>query len=252
MVVGAGVAGLSLALRLAVHGPVTVLCAADLGQQAASAWAQGGVAAAVGADDSPGLHAEDTLAAGDGLCAPAATARITAEGPRAIERLIALGARFDHTAQGALKLGLEAAHSRRRIVHAQGDGTGREVLRTLIDAVRRTPAISVVEGLDARRLLLDDKGAAAGVLAADSAGRPVPVRASAVALATGGLGGLYAHTTNPAGALGGGIAMAARAGAVLADMEFVQFHPTAPGRRPRPHAPGQRGGARRRRLARER
>ena len=227
VVIGAGVAGLSTALRLAEHGRVTVLCAADLGQQAASAWAQGGVAAAVGADDSPTLHAEDTSAAGDGLCAPEATRRITAEGPPAIERLIALGARFDRTAEGALKLGLEAAHSRRRIVHAQGDGTGREVLRTLIEAARRTRAITVLEGLDARRLLLDAQGAAAGVLAADASGSAVMLRSGAVVLATGGLGGLYAHTTNPAGALGRGLAMAARAGAALTDMEFVQFHPTA-------------------------
>ncbi len=227
IVVGAGVAGLSTALRLAEHGPVTVLCSAGLGLQAASAWAQGGVAAAVGPDDSPALHAEDTLAAGDGLCAPDATGRITAEGPRTIERLIALGARFDHTAQGALKLGLEAAHSRRRIVHAQGDGTGREVLRTLIKAARRTPALTILEGVDAQRLLQDANGAVAGVLAADRCGQPLALRARAVVLATGGLGGLYAHTTNPIGAVGQGLAMAARAGAVLADMEFVQFHPTA-------------------------
>ena len=227
VVVGAGVAGLSTALRLAEHGPVTVLCAAGLGQQAASAWAQGGVAAAVGAADSPGLHAQDTLDAGDGLCAPEAAARITAEGPQAIERLVALGARFDRTAGGALKLGLEAAHSRRRIVHAQGDGTGREVLRTLIEAAQRTPAITLLEGLDARRLLQDGHGAVAGVLAADAAGRAVTFRSGAVVLATGGLGGLYAHTTNPAGAVGRGLAMAARAGATLQDMEFVQFHPTA-------------------------
>ena len=227
VIVGAGVAGLSAALALAEHGPVTVVSSANLGQQAASAWAQGGVAAAVGADDSPRLHAEDTLAAGDGLCLPQAAARITAAGPAAIDRLIALGARFDRTAEGELKLGLEAAHSRRRIVHAQGDGTGREVLRALIDAARRSGAITLLEGYDARRLLLDDQGAVGGVLAADPSGRPATLRSAAVVLATGGLGGLYAHTTNPAGALGRGLAMAARAGAVLADMEFVQFHPTA-------------------------
>ncbi len=227
LVVGAGVAGLSTALRLSEHGPVTVLCSANLGEQAASAWAQGGVAAAVGADDSPTLHAKDTLAAGDGLCAPEAAARITGEGPRAIERLIALGARFDYTADGALKLGLEAAHSRRRIVHARGDGTGREVLRTLIEAARRTPSITILEGLDARRLLQDAHGEVVGVLAADAAGRAVALQSDAVVLATGGLGGLYAHTTNPASALGRGLAMAARAGAILQDMEFVQFHPTA-------------------------
>ncbi len=227
IVVGAGVAGLSTALRLAEHGPVTVLCAAELGQQAASAWAQGGVAAAMGADDSPELHAQDTMAAGDGLCAPDATRRITGSGPAAVERLAELGARFDRAADGTFKLGLEAAHSRRRIVHAQGDGTGREVLRALVEAAVATPNITILERIDARRLLLDAKGAVAGVLAADSDGHAVELRSSRVVIATGGLGGLFAHTTNPSGALGQGLAMAARAGAVLADMEFVQFHPTA-------------------------
>ena len=140
---------------------------------------------------------------------------------------MALGARFDRTAEGRLKLGLEAAHNRRRIVHAQGDGTGREVLRTLIEAALRTPGVTLLERLDARRLLLDRQGRVAGVLAADAGGAPVALRSSRVVLATGGLGGLYAHTTNPAGALGRGLAMAARVGAMLADMEFVQFHPTA-------------------------
>ncbi len=227
IVVGAGVAGLSTALRLAEHGPVTVLCAAELGQQAASAWAQGGVAAAMGADDSAELHAEDTLAAGDGLCAPVATRRITASGPAAVKRLAELGARFDRAADGSFKLGLEAAHSRRRIVHAEGDGTGREVLRALVEAALNTANITVLERVDARRLLLDAEGAVAGVLAADPAGQALELTSSRVVIATGGLGGLYAHTTNPSGALGQGLAMAARAGAVLADMEFVQFHPTA-------------------------
>ncbi|WP_158915979.1 L-aspartate oxidase [Caulobacter sp. S45] len=227
IVIGAGAAGLSAALRLAEYGPVTVLCAADLGQQAASAWAQGGVAAAVGADDAPELHAQDTLAAGDGLCAPEATRRITAAGPSAVDRLAEIGARFDRAADGSFKLGLEAAHSRRRIVHAQGDGTGREVLRALVEAAVRTRNIILLERIDARRLLLDANGAVAGVLAADRDGTALTLRSGRVVIATGGLGGLYAHTTNPSGALGLGLAMAARAGAVLADMEFVQFHPTA-------------------------
>jgi L-aspartate oxidase len=227
IVVGAGAAGLSTALAMADEGPVTVLCAADLGLEAASGWAQGGVAAAVGVDDTPELHAEDTLAAGDGLCAPEATRRITGAGAGAVARLAALGARFDRDAEGRLKLGLEAAHSRRRIVHAQGDGTGREVLRALIAAATAHPRITVMERVDARRLLLDREGRLAAVLAAAPDARPIVLRSSRVALATGGLGGLYAHTTNPRGALGRGLAMAARAGAVLADMEFVQFHPTA-------------------------
>jgi L-aspartate oxidase len=227
VIVGAGLAGLSTALRLAEHEPVVVLTAAPLGEQAASAWAQGGVAAAVGADDAPDLHRHDTLAAGDGLCETDAVAAIVQSGPAAIEGLIRLGARFDCRDDGALKLGLEAAHSRRRIVHAEGDRTGREILRAVIAAVQRQPRITVMEGMDVRRLPLNAQGAVAGVLAVGPDGAAATLLASRVVLATGGLGALYQHTTNPAGALGRGLAMAARAGAALADMEFVQFHPTA-------------------------
>jgi len=227
VVVGAGLAGLSTALRLAEHEPVVVLTAAPLGEQAASAWAQGGVAAAVGADDAPDLHGRDTLAAGDGLCAAEAVEAIVRAGPAAIERLMRLGARFDRRHDGDLKLGLEAAHSRRRIVHAEGDGTGREILRAVISAVRRQPRITVMEGVDVRRLRLSAHGAIAGLLAAGPDGAALTLLASRVVLATGGLGALYEHTTNPAPALGRGLAMAGRAGAALADMEFVQFHPTA-------------------------
>jgi len=227
VIVGAGLAGLSTALRLAEHEPVVVLAAAPLGEQSASAWAQGGVAAAVGADDAPGLHGLDTLAAGDGLCSGEAVQAIVQEGPAAIEHLMRLGARFDRRDDGRLKLGLEAAHSRRRIVHAMGDGTGREILRAVMDAVRRQPRITVMEGVDVRRLRLNTQGAIAGLQAMGPDGAQVILLASRVVLATGGLGALYAHTTNPTQALGRGLAMAARAGAALADMEFVQFHPTA-------------------------
>jgi L-aspartate oxidase len=227
VVVGAGLAGLSTALRLAEHEPVVVLTSAPLGEQAASAWAQGGVAAAVGLDDAPDLHVSDTLAAGDGLCAAEAVEAIVQAGPAAIADLLGLGARFDRVDDGQLRLGLEAAHSRRRIVHAQGDGTGREILRAMIAAVRRQPRITVMEGVDVRRLRLSAQGGIAGLLAAGPDGAPLTLLASRVVLATGGLGALYRHTTNPALALGRGLAMAARAGAALADMEFVQFHPTA-------------------------
>jgi L-aspartate oxidase len=227
VVVGGGLAGLSTALRLAEHEPVVILTAAPLGEQAASAWAQGGVAAAVGLDDAPDLHVSDTLAAGDGLCAAEAVDAIVQAGPAAIADLLRLGARFDRVDGGQLKLGLEAAHSRRRIVHAQGDGTGREILRAMIAAVRRQPRITVMEGVDVRRLRLSGQGAIAGLLAAGPDGAPLTLLTSRVVLATGGLGALYEHTTNPATALGQGLAMAARAGAALADMEFVQFHPTA-------------------------
>ena len=234
IVIGAGLAGLMAALHLAPE-PVLVLSAAPLGQQAASAWAQGGLAAAIGADDSPELHLADTLAAGDGLCDPAVARRIVEAGPALVDELLALGARFDRVVGGTLRLGLEAGHARRRIVHASGDGSGREILRAVIDAVRRTPSITVWEGVAATRLVLRH-GAVAGVLvqaARASSGRSGGadssriLRSSRVVIATGGLGGLYEHTTNPAGALGHGLMLAARAGAALADLEFVQFHPTA-------------------------
>jgi L-aspartate oxidase len=227
VVIGAGLAGLMTALRLAEHEPVVVLTSQPLGEGAASGWAQGGVAAAVGADDSAALHADDTLGAGDSLCDPDAVQRITGAGADTIARLIALGARFDTTPDGALKLGLEAAHSRRRIVHANGDSTGREILRAMVQAAQACEDIAILEGVDARRLLLDANGAVAGVLAAGPDGSALTLRTARVVIATGGLGGLYAHTTNPRTALGQGLAMAARAGAELADMEFVQFHPTA-------------------------
>jgi L-aspartate oxidase len=227
VIVGAGLAGLSTALRLAEYEPVVVLAAAPLGEQAASAWAQGGVAAAVGADDAPDVHGRDTLAAGDGLCSSEAVEAIVQAGPAALEDLMRRGARFDRGEDGQLKLGLEAAHSRRRIVHAEGDGTGREILRALIAAVRRQPRITVMEGVDVRRLRLSAQGGVAGLLAAAPDETPLTVLATRVVLATGGLGALYQHTTNPTLALGRGLAMAARAGAALADMEFVQFHPTA-------------------------
>ena len=226
IIIGGGLAGLMAALHLAPE-PVLVLSRAPLGEQAASAWAQGGLAAAIGADDSVDLHLADTLAAGDGLCDAAVARRIVQAGPALVDELLALGARFDRTPDGAVRLGLEAGHGRRRIVHAAGDGSGREILRTVIRAVRRTPSITVWEGLSATRLVLRD-AAIAGVLAhAAGQGSPRVLRSSRVVIATGGLGGLYEHTTNPSGALGQGLMLAARAGAALADLEFVQFHPTA-------------------------
>lgn len=224
LIVGAGLAGLLTALHLAPR-PVTILTAGALGTLSSSAWAQGGVAAAVGPDDSTELHVADTLAAGAGLCDPDAVRRIVEAGPAAIETLARYGTRFDRDADGALRVGLEAAHSRRRIVHATGDGAGREIVRALVAAVQATPSITVLEGLSARRLLMD-VGQVCGVLA-QRRGESVVLRASRVVLATGGVGGLFRHTTNPSGAYGAGIAMAALTGAALRGMEFVQFHPTA-------------------------
>ena len=224
VIIGGGLAGLVTALRLAPQ-PVILLAKTPLAQGAASAWAQGGVAAAVGEDDDPALHAADTLAAGDGLSDPAVAARIAAAAPAAIAELQRYGVAFDRDAQGRFALGLEAAHGRRRIVHVTGDGTGAAIMRALVAAVAATPSITVVEGLEARRLLVDDRGIS-GVLAAGPWSACL-LATRRVVLATGGLGGLYAHTTNPLGAIGQGVALAGRAGAALCDMEFVQFHPTA-------------------------
>lgn len=226
IVVGAGIAGLSAALRLSAFGPVRLIAAQPLGSGAATGWAQGGMAAAVGADDHPSLHAADTVAAGDGLVVPEAASRITAAAPEAIAWLSGLGAAFDRDEHGGLKLGLEAAHSRRRIVHAGGDSTGAAVLAALTAVVRDTPQIEVAV-LRLRRLLIDANGAVGGVLATDASGRGVLLRGARVVLATGGVGGLFPHTTNPLGATGAGLTAAALAGAQLADLEFVQFHPTA-------------------------
>jgi L-aspartate oxidase len=224
LIIGGGVAGLTVALRLAPL-PVLVLAKTPLGTEASSGWAQGGVAAALGADDDPALHCADTLAAGGGLCDPEITRRVTAAAPAAVEALRFYGVCFDTDATGRLRLGLEAAHSRRRIVHAAGDGSGREIMRALAGAVRATPSITVLEGVEARRIPVAD-GAVAGVLAA-SRSDAVLLPTGRVVIATGGVGGLFLHTTNPLGSFGQGLALAARAGATLADLEFVQFHPTA-------------------------
>lgn len=224
VIIGGGVAGLAAALFLAPR-PVLLITRAPLGADGSSPLAQGGMAASMGADDDADLHLADTLAAGDGLCDAPMARRILEAAPAAITDLARIGTRFDRDGAGALALGLEAAHSRRRIVHADGDATGRELVRALAAAVRACPSVTVMENVEARRLLVAD-GAMAGVLLASPAG-PMVLPARQVVLATGGLGGLYTHTTNPHSSFGLGLAMAARAGAELADLEFVQFHPTA-------------------------
>ncbi|WP_201838072.1 L-aspartate oxidase [Microvirga zambiensis] len=229
VIVGGGIAGLATALQLAPL-PVTLLVASPLGQHASTPLAQGGIAAALGDDDHPALHAADTLQAGAGLSDPDVAARVTEAATSCIEWLIAQGAGFDRAGSDAqLILGLEAAHSRRRIVHADGDRTGKRVLETLIQAARSAPSIQIMENRRVTNLALDANGAVAGVFCVgpDTGAEPVLVLGRAVVLATGGIGGLYAHTTNPLSAQGGGLALAARAGAVLRDLEFVQFHPTA-------------------------
>ncbi len=223
-VVGSGIAGLVTALTLAPQ-PVVLLTRAALGAESSSGWAQGGIAAALGPDDSTELHLADTLAAGDGLCDAAAARAILSETASAVAALERFGVRFDRLADGALQFGLEAAHSRKRIIHADGDGTGAAIVRALTAAVRACPSISVKEGVEVRRLLTSE-GAIAGLLCAGPDGA-FTLPATRVVLATGGVGGLYDASTNPAGNFGQGVMLAARAGAGLSDMEFVQFHPTA-------------------------
>ncbi|TGV11323.1 L-aspartate oxidase [Mesorhizobium sp. M8A.F.Ca.ET.173.01.1.1] len=224
IIIGGGIAGLMTALDLAPE-PVLILSRTLLGADTSSTWAQGGLAASLGHDDDAALHLADTLAAGDGLCNRRMAKRILQAAPSAIEGLASLGVPFDRMSTGSLRLGLEAAHSRRRIVHAHGDGSGREIMRVLIAAVRSTPSIVVVEGVEARRLAVRDN-AIRGVWASCSLGS-VFFASRRVVLATGGIGGLFLDSTNPPGSCGQGLALAARAGAVLSDLEFIQFHPTA-------------------------
>jgi L-aspartate oxidase len=224
LVVGSGVAGLHTAWRAAVHGDVLVLTKRTL-FDSSTAYAQGGIAAALGAGDSPELHRQDTLAAGAALCDGAAVQVLVEEGPARVRDLYAAGAHFDLDPSGKFKLGREAAHSRKRIVHARGDQTGAEVARTLIARVRETPNVEVLEMARVLDLIVDhDRCVGARV---SVAGRATEILADATVLATGGCGQVYRYTTNPQVATGDGFAVAHRAGARLSDMEFVQFHPTA-------------------------
>ena len=225
LVVGAGLAGLAAAMAVAPRKAL-VIAPDSLSGVSASAWAQGGVAAALSEGDDPSLHAADTIAAGAGLTDPAMADLLAREGPEAVRWLASLGAPFDRDAKGGFSQGLEAAHSRPRIARVKGDQAGRAVMRAVATAAMAAPHIDVREGVRARALLRDGQGRVRGVLA-ESDGRLVRIEADAVVLATGGIGGLYAVTTNPPGAVGEGLALAALAGADIADPEFVQFHPTA-------------------------
>ena len=225
LVVGSGIAGLIAALELSARYDVTVVTKAALAESN-TRWAQGGIAAAMFDDDSAASHAADTLAAGAGLCNPNAVNILCTEGPARIRDLIRLGVPFDQTPSGDLARGLEAAHSKARILHAGGDATGLSVETTLVRAVRNTPRITVLEHTFALDLTLQN-GAVTGLEIIDSEGLPRTLDADAIILASGGAGQLYLHTTNPSVATGDGTAMALRAGAQLADVEFYQFHPTA-------------------------
>ncbi len=227
LVLGSGVAGLSAAVRAAALPGlrVGVLTKAEL-DQATTRWAQGGVAAVLSTDeDSTDLHLADTLAAGADLCDIDAVRVMVDEGPGRVHELIALGAEFDRDQGGALELAREGGHSSPRVVHAGGAATGVEVERALVAAVRAT-ATAVLEDWFALDLVIED-GRCRGVFSLDPAGVRREVRATHVLLATGGVGQLFAVTTNPAESTGDGLAMALRAGAAVADVEFVQFHPTA-------------------------
>ena len=224
LVVGSGIAGLHTAWRASQHGDVLLLTKRSL-FDSATAYAQGGIAAALGAGDSPTLHRRDTLAAGAALCDAAAVEVLVEEGPARVRELQTAGAEFDLDPNGQLKLGREAAHSTNRIVHAGGDQTGAEVARTLIERVRGSARIRVLER--ARVLdLMTTRGGVVGVRAS-IAGKAVEIIADATVFATGGCGQVFRYTTNPMVATGDGYAIAHRAGVTLADMEFVQFHPTA-------------------------
>lgn len=228
IVIGAGLAGLFTALKLSPR-PVTVLSPEPLGSGASSAWAQGGVAAAVGEGDTPEAHARDTQTAGAGIVDEAVAHGVAEEAAARIEDLARLGAPFDRTEGGDYVLSREAAHGRARVVRVAGDRAGREIMAALIEAVARTPSIRVAEGMIAVDLAVE-QGAVRGVVcrrAGDRYGAPLIFRSRATVLAAGGLGGLFAVTTNPARVRGQAVGMAARAGALIADPEFVQFHPTA-------------------------
>lgn len=239
LIVGGGLAGLFCALKLAPR-PVTVLAAAPIGQGASSAWAQGGIAAALSEGDSPEKHTADTVVAGAGIVDEAIVLGMAREASARVDDLLAFGVPFDKDLEGHLVQSREAAHSERRIVRVRGDMAGKAIMEALVAAVRRTPSITVLENEVAERLAVFD-GRVVGVVTRGEAGRAALARllpAAAVVLATGGVGHLYAVTTNPPQANGAGVALAAEAGAIISDAEFVQFHPTAldVGRDPAPLA----------------
>ena len=231
VVVGSGIAGLTTALKLRQAGAAKVMLVTKTYLDAGSTrWAQGGIAAALGPGDTPEQHLEDTLVAGVGMCDEDAVRALVTEGPARVRELIELGTRLDRTASGDLSLTREGGHHRDRIAHAGGDATGLEIERALIAALTADDRIEVVEHALVLDLLLSRDGHACGLTlhvigegARDGVGA---VLARAVVLATGGLGQVYAATTNPSVSTGDGVAVALRAGAVVSDLEFVQFHPT--------------------------
>src|SRR6478609_1160137 len=232
VVVGSGIAGLTAALRIHAADPALRLLVVtkDVLAAGSTQWAQGGIAAALGPGDTPEQHEHDTLVAGAGACDVEAVRVLVTEGPEAVRELIALGTQFDLHPDGELSLTREGGHHRDRIAHAGGDATGAEIQRALIAAVERAPEIEVIEHALAVDLLLAEDGGVAGltlhVMGEGQRDGVGAVLCRAVVLASGGLGQVFAQTTNPAVSTGDGMAVALRAGAVLRDLEFVQFHPT--------------------------
>jgi len=224
IIVGGGIAGLRAAIALAPMGRVLVLTKAERAESN-TGYAQGGIAAAIGDDDSPALHAADTIRAGDHLCDEAAVSVLVEHGPRYVRELIEWGTRFDRDADGRPALGREAAHSVRRVLHA-GDATGREIGRVLWERVRALPSVETIDHALVTDIVVAG-GRASGVGYFDLEGTRHDVPARAILLATGGAGQVFRETTNPAVATGDGVALAFDAGARVADLEFVQFHPTA-------------------------
>ena len=255
-IIGGGIAGLSVALRLPEHKRVALFTKGQLGESN-TRYAQGGIAAALGVDDSPALHFQDTIAAGAGLCDEEAVRILVEQAPAAVKWLIHMGVQFDraqpgsdtittnattetiatietsatsatnfsHVTPDGLLLGREAAHSRWRVLHAGGDATGAEIERALMTASQKRLRIVLYEETYASNLLVED-GVCTGVEAIDKSGHTFTITANATVLANGGAGGLWLHTSNPSGATADGLALAWRAGAALTDLEFMQFHPT--------------------------
>ncbi|MBI3275021.1 MAG: L-aspartate oxidase [Methylocystis sp.] len=225
LIIGGGLAGAFCALKLAPLR-VAILAPTPIGASGSSFWAQGGIAAAVEEGDTPEMHAADTVAAGAGIVDQSVALGMAHEARARVNDLAAFGVPFDRAALGQLALSREAAHSRRRVVRVKGDTAGRAIMETLARQMAKTPSIDVIEGFAAEEIITHD-GRVIGVRARSAAGAWRDIPCAALVLATGGVGGLYRVTTNPKEARGAGLAMAAHAGAVIADAEFVQFHPTA-------------------------